>query len=201
MNQVSGRVLVVDDDPKVRRVMVRILESVGYEGLVAESATQADVLLEAEVIDLIILDVAMPVKSGMQYLPEVKNKHPDVAVIMLTGEHLLSQAVKAMSDGALDYVTKPAETADLISRIERARALQARALESKTYQRKLEDIVDDLNGRLNERDRQLSALTSLHQLNASQEQTVVRAYDQFRDAVGSLSSAVEILVGTTRVGS
>ena len=99
----------------------------------------------------------MPGKSGVDFLQDIKAQHPDVAVIMLTGIAAVSP-VMAMRDGAYDYATKPVSIGELVIRVENALARRALLLENRAYQRRLEQIVDELNARNEHRKRELEAL-------------------------------------------
>lgn len=70
-----------------------------------------------ENFDLVLLDITMPGKSGIEFLPEIKDNDPDVAVVMLTGIADVSVGVKAMREGAFDYVNKPVSLPDFIIRV------------------------------------------------------------------------------------
>ncbi len=107
MSSETKNILVVDDDNYIRIGLERGLSLEGYEVLVAENAAQATELLHENQIDLVLLDVNMPGRSGMELLPDIVAEYPDVAVIMLTGDGDLSAAVVAMREGAYDYAVKP----------------------------------------------------------------------------------------------
>ena len=102
-----GNVLVVDDEPAVRRVLALALRAQGHTIHEADDGRQAlDILREREV-DLVITDWRMPRMTGDELLQEVQRLHPGVDVIMMTGFGSIESAVHAMQSGAVDYMTKP----------------------------------------------------------------------------------------------
>ena len=102
----TARILAVDDEENIREMLRRGLERTGYEVVTAESAGRAANLLDGEEFDLVLLDITMPGKSGIDFLPEIIAKYPELAVIMLTGIADVSTGVRAMREGAHDYVNK-----------------------------------------------------------------------------------------------
>ena len=103
---VNTGILVVDDDQDLLNLLQHELTRAGYECLTAESALVAEEMLRLQAIDMVILDITMPGKSGMELLRQINNQYPDIAVIMLTGETDVTIAVQAMRQGAHDYCTK-----------------------------------------------------------------------------------------------
>lgn len=124
------RLLVVDDDPKFRRFMHRGLVDCGYECMTAADAEEAERVLlgdEAAGIDLVLLDVMMPGRSGWELLDDLRQRGFSTPVIFLTARHEVEERVKGLRLGADDYILKPFEFAELLARIEvvarRTRAL------------------------------------------------------------------------------
>ncbi len=101
------RILVVDDDESLRRVTEVQLQEEGYDVATAASGEEALQLLEGGPYDLVISDLKMPGMSGVDLLREVRQRHPEVVVILLTAFGTVETAVEAMKLGAYDYVTKP----------------------------------------------------------------------------------------------
>ena len=100
-------ILVVDDEESIRDLLKEYLSSQGFEAQVASNVDSALALLSAGHFDLVLSDVRMPGKSGLELLEEMKRKFPDVGVVLLTACEDMSLAVEAMKTGALDYVLKP----------------------------------------------------------------------------------------------
>ena len=117
----SARILVVDDEEIVIRSCLRVLEGNGYEIDVAHDGHEALRKVESNTYDVMILDIMMPNLGGMEVLRRVKETHPDVDVIMITGLSQIDTAVQAMKLGAFDYISKPFEPDELKLVVQRAR--------------------------------------------------------------------------------
>ncbi len=106
-NDMSNKILVVDDEKVVRRELRKFLEGKGYDVAEAYSGDEAIEVYKRESPDVILLDIRMPGKDGVETLHELKALDPDASVIMVTAVHEEEIAKKAMSEGAFDYITKP----------------------------------------------------------------------------------------------
>jgi two-component system KDP operon response regulator KdpE len=115
----AGRILVVDDEPQIRRVMRTTLVASGYEVSEARSGEEALEKVRAERFDLILLDMNMPGMGGIEACRAIRTGS-DVAVIMLTVRNSEQDKVDALDAGADDYVTKPFSTPELLARIRAA---------------------------------------------------------------------------------
>ena len=125
-NPPKPQTLIIDDEPQLRKVYAKLL---GYEGHnVTEAATGADGLSKAHAgINLILCDVRLPDRSGIDLLPELKQRAPLAPVIMLTAYGTIADGVEAMRRGAFDYLTKGDSDAQLLVRVAQALAsVQAR---------------------------------------------------------------------------
>ena len=109
--------LAVDDDPLFLRSMARILASQPYTLITAQDAETALQKMESEPIDLVLLDIQMPGRDGIALLRDITSLYPDVPVFMLTGNGSINQAVQAIKLGAVDFLEKPCEPANLIGRL------------------------------------------------------------------------------------
>jgi two-component system nitrogen regulation response regulator GlnG len=114
------KILVVDDEPDVRSVLVACLAAAGFETQEAADGDEAVTAARADRPAVILLDVAMPRQGGMETLPELKRIVPDVPIIMCTAYMDLQTAVRAMRLGAYDYLTKPFDPELLILTVRRA---------------------------------------------------------------------------------
>jgi two-component system, OmpR family, KDP operon response regulator KdpE len=115
----AGRILVVDDDPQLRRMMRATLTAKGYEVGDARTGEEALEKLRAEPYDLVLLDIHMPVMAGMEACQAIR-ANSEVAIIMLTVSNSEKDKVAALDSGADDYVTKPFNTPELLARIRAA---------------------------------------------------------------------------------
>src|SRR5881296_3589264 len=112
--------LVVDDEPRLRRVLVRLLEGEGFTCAEAGSGTEALEKMHAEPVPLVISDLRMPQMDGVTLLREILARWPDTAVIVVTAVAEVESAVACLQLGALDYVAKPFHLDEV-----RARVMQA----------------------------------------------------------------------------
>ena len=121
------QILAVDDDAIVRDLIVDLLDEAGFEVRAVESTDAALAAIEERDFDLVLTDLQMPGKDGLELLSTLRELRPDTPVILMTAFGSIQTAVRAMRAGALDYVTKPFEAETLLVAIERA--LEHRALE------------------------------------------------------------------------
>jgi DNA-binding response OmpR family regulator len=119
LNTSKNKILFVDDDAQLRGMVKEELAAAGYVLDEASDAPQAMEMLRSGNYDLILLDITLPGKSGMDVLKFVKEEGLRCRVIMLTGMVGLSAAVDSMKLGAADYVTKPYNINYLLASIER----------------------------------------------------------------------------------
>jgi DNA-binding NtrC family response regulator len=101
------RILIVDDEPNIRRILQSALEKAGWQAITAEDARGALTQLDSGTFDCMLTDVTMPGMSGYELLREAKAKWPEMPVIIMTAFGTIPQAVQAIRDGAFEYVTKP----------------------------------------------------------------------------------------------
>ena len=154
----SVKCLVVDDEPRLRRVLVRLLEGEGFTCAEAGSGTEALEMLHHEQVPLVISDLRMPQMDGVGLLREIIAKWPDTAVIVVTAVAEVESAVACLQLGALDYVAKPFHLDEV-----RARVMQA--LDKRRLKMELEDYRHNLEQRVQEQARRIEEL-SLERLQA-----------------------------------
>jgi DNA-binding NtrC family response regulator len=114
------KVLVIDDDASLRRVMEMQLEEIGCDVLAVASGKEALGVLEEATLDLVITDLRIPGMSGMDILKSLRKDHPELTVIMVTAYGTVRTAVEAMKAGAYDYLTKPIDYDELTLVVNRA---------------------------------------------------------------------------------
>jgi DNA-binding NtrC family response regulator len=114
------RVLIVEDDAPARKGMADLLSLWGYEVATAGDGVEALERVSEESPAVVVSDLVMPGMDGLGLLSALRVDHPDVAVIMLTGQGSIESAVQAMKEGAYDYLTKPLDPARLQVLLERA---------------------------------------------------------------------------------
>ncbi|HEY3457207.1 MAG TPA: sigma-54 dependent transcriptional regulator [Bryobacteraceae bacterium] len=116
----AGRILIVDDEESLRRVLQVQLENRGHEISLAKNGLEALALLADSPYDLVLTDLRMPGLSGLELLKRIRANHPGTEVILLTAFGTIENAVEAMQSGAYHYVTKPVRFDELAIVVERA---------------------------------------------------------------------------------
>jgi EAL domain-containing protein (putative c-di-GMP-specific phosphodiesterase class I)/CheY-like chemotaxis protein len=118
-----GRILVVDDEPAIVRVVSRMLTAAGYEVATAADGMRAVDLLANGTFDAILTDLEMPGMNGIQFLQAVRRRDSEVPVVLMTGSPDLQSAVLAVEHGALQYLVKPVKMDELGKIVARAVSL------------------------------------------------------------------------------
>ncbi|MBZ0253949.1 MAG: response regulator, partial [Candidatus Methylomirabilis sp.] len=134
------RVLVIDDEADLRAFLAEALRKRGYEVAEAGSAEEGLAVLAAEPFDVIVTDVRLPGRGGLEALPELREAAPDAIVVVMTAYGSNELAWKALKLGACDFFTKPFKTAELETVLQRA-----------LERRRMEREIRDLRARIQER--------------------------------------------------
>lgn len=113
-------ILIIDDDPGLRKTLADILKDKGYEAITAKDGAEGLSSMHNCAIDLAIIDVGLPDMSGLDVLSRIKSDHPSAAVIILTGNATLESAIEATNRGAFSYLMKPYGIEQLMLQIKRA---------------------------------------------------------------------------------
>jgi len=132
--------LVADDDPGLRESLERTLTREGYRVVLASDGRAALERVQAGGVDLIVTDLRMPGLTGLELLRAAKAIMPDVDVILLTAFGTVEEAVKAMKDGAYDFLTKPFRREQLIKLVDKALERRDLIEQNKALKKQLEDI-------------------------------------------------------------
>jgi PAS domain S-box-containing protein len=114
------RILLVDDEPSIRWTMAEFLKRARYEALTASDFDNALAVFSENEIDVAVVDIVLPRKSGIQLLEELHSRNPDLPIIMMTGEPNLSQLPDIVRAGAYDFITKPVTKEALLKSVARA---------------------------------------------------------------------------------
>src|SRR5512143_3324234 len=117
MDQASSTILIVDDEPNLRRILAVILQRAGYQVSTAGTGHEAMEQLQANSFDLTFLDLKMPDVNGLDLLPKIRKLHPDMPVLILTAHATLDSAIEAVRGGARDYLLKPIDPPQILLRV------------------------------------------------------------------------------------
>jgi DNA-binding NtrC family response regulator len=114
------RVLLVDDEAEIPRILAKRLGRRGYDCVIALNGREALEIMEADPCPLVILDIKMPIMGGMEALAHIVERWPKTRVIVLSGHADMQLAVQAMTQGAFGYLMKPVDFEALLFKIEDA---------------------------------------------------------------------------------
>jgi putative nucleotidyltransferase with HDIG domain len=165
------RVLVVDDEETIRAALVRYLRAQGYEAEAADSGATALDLLDKQRFAVMLCDVRMPEMTGLEVVPSALRVDGDLAILMLTAVNDAATATDALSQGAMDYLVKPIELAELQRAVERAAHRRHLEIERRRVE---EHIREEVELRTMELEREKDAL---HQLTIGVAETLINAME------------------------
>jgi len=138
MAKKKGTILIVDDEKDIRSLLCQKLKIEGYRCKEAESADDALHKMKTKPVDMVLLDIRMHGKSGVELLPEIRDSYPDTAVIMATVVTDMSTAIQCMRQGAYDYLSKPFNLDEVVFSVKRALEKRRLELENRDYQQHME---------------------------------------------------------------
>jgi len=136
----NGTILVVDDDPDIRDILRDTLESLGAKIVTAANGQECLDRFDQVAPDLVLLDIEMPIKNGLDVLKGLRQRHGDATVIMITAYGTIERAVQAMKQGAYDFITKPFDLDHIALTVEKA-------LEREKLKRGLEHFAEEAGER------------------------------------------------------
>jgi putative two-component system response regulator len=137
----SAKILVVDDETYVCELLVRSLTSVGYKCASAFNVDMALKAMEKEEFQLVLSDIIMPGRSGIELLHIIRDRYPDVAVLMVTAIDDRQTGIMALEAGAFGYLIKPLERNELLINVVNALERRSERLASREYERHLAEHV------------------------------------------------------------
>jgi response regulator RpfG family c-di-GMP phosphodiesterase len=164
-----GRILIVDDEQGIRRLLSDVLGLEGFDCSDTSGGTEALELLETQPFDAVISDLRMPGTSGLELLEAVHEKLPQVAFLMATAVDDVRVGIQAMKAGADDYLVKPFQLDGVLTALDRSIQRKRLEREVENYRQRLEDMVD-------QRTRQLQVAMK----------RVEQAYDETLDALSTV---------------
>ncbi|PYT93644.1 MAG: DNA-binding response regulator [Acidobacteria bacterium] len=122
----KGSILVVDDESEIREGLELLLKGEGYGVASADTGESGLAKLEEHPFDLLLLDVSLPDRNGLDMLKEVRRRDPDLSVVLITAYGSIDMARAAFKNGAIDYITKPWSNDELLAQV--AQAVESRRL-------------------------------------------------------------------------
>jgi len=137
-------ILIVDDEPNLRMTLSLILQREGYVVTTAGDADEAHEQLKAKPFDLAFLDIKMSKKSGLVLLTEIKQIYPDMPVLLLTAFASLDSAIEAVRRGAADYLLKPIDPAQILSRVKQVLS-QYQPIRRRAIMNEMQRLLGELN--------------------------------------------------------
>src|SRR5713101_2765124 len=162
------KILIVDDEEPIREVVATMLEAQGFVCAAVCNGREAQEQIQRMPPDLVLSDMIMPEMDGVRLLDWLRQYDPDIPVIMVTAIHDISTALEAIRRGAYDYILKPFEKDQLFLGVGRALQHRRLVIENRSYQRGLEQEVEERTAQLR------GALAQLEQ-----------SYDDTLEALGS----------------
>lgn len=186
-----SRVLIIDDEKSIRITLCEFLKNEGYEADSAPDAQTAYEMLKKNDYDVVVTDIIMPRVSGIELLSKIRKLSDTIQIIIMTGEPTVNTAIKAVQNGAYDYLTKPLNKQNLLETVRHAAEVkklhdEKANLENQNlnYQKSLENIVEERTNALKNAMQGIIFLLS----------SVVEVRDPYtaghQRRVGNLSSAI-----------
>ena len=143
------KILIADDEADIRELLGDFLEEEGYECILASNAYDAlEKYKSNNAVDLVMSDIQMPGKTGLELLSDIKEIDEDVMVVMISAVKDIESAIAAMSKGAYDYVAKPFKLTEVALVAKKAIDKRKLILQNKEYQQELERMVADRTAEL-----------------------------------------------------
>src|SRR5467141_2667148 len=130
----KGSILVIDDESEIREGLELLLTSEGYGVSCAGTGESGLAKLERRPYDLLLLDVSLPDRNGLDLLKEIHRRDPHLSVVLITAYGSIDMARAAFKNGAMDYITKPWSNDELLAQV--AQAVESRRLREENVQLK-----------------------------------------------------------------
>lgn len=173
MNNNNLRILIVDDEPLVRKSLYDALRGDGYIASMASDGEEAIQKIEKNGFDIVISDIKMPKLDGIGLLKKIKAGHSDIAVIIITGHGNIESAVEAMKTGAFDYVTKPIVDSEIKLILNKIKERNLLLAENASLRRKLADSVKSKFHNLVGRDPKMQKIYNMIEAVSDSKATVI----------------------------
>ncbi|MBF0100220.1 MAG: fused response regulator/phosphatase [Desulfobacterales bacterium] len=190
-----ANILIIDDEPLIRKTLKKNLELEGYSVQLAEDGVQGIQLCHETPVDIIILDIKMPKMSGLEVLKEIKKTPSYTEVIMITGHGEIESAIEAMKSGAFAYIRKPIDSDELEIEIKKAADRIELKKRLDEYTKQLEIQNNDLTVAQAKLESLYSYLRREYDIATHVFRNVIRNKDLKCKNVRILSSPVDVVCG------
>lgn len=147
---ITGKILIIDDEPALRQTLARILQQVGLEVTTAENGEQGLAYLETTRFDLVYMDIRMPGLAGLDVLELMQFRYPWLPVVMFTAQPDIDSAVQSLRRGATDYLLKPIKPEMIIERTKIILLAQQKERRKREIQAQIEALQAELKSLDNE---------------------------------------------------
>jgi DNA-binding NtrC family response regulator len=137
-----NKILIVDDEKKMRHILQIILEQKGYRTEQASNGSEALELIKKYHYAMVITDLKMPVMDGLELIREIKKIDPDYPVVVLTAYGSIDSAVDAIREGAIDYITKPFEEEKILLTVQRSIRFSELVEEKRIHREELSEFFE-----------------------------------------------------------
>ncbi len=157
LRKTMHKILIVEDEIKIAQSLQQVLEEEGYGVSCAVTGEEGFFLINTEIFDVVILDIMLPGRSGLEILEALRRRDTQTLVLILTARDALEDRVAGLDSGADDYMIKPFAVSELLARI---RVLLRRGRSEQVFQLQLAGLSLDLVAREARRDGQPLELTT-----------------------------------------
>lgn len=141
---ITGHILIIDDEASLRKTLARILQQAGFEVTTAESAEQGLDYMKTNQFDMVLTDLRMPGMHGMDALKLIHINYPTLPVVLFTAQPDINSAVEALRQGATDYLLKPIKPETIIERTRNILINQQREKRKHEIQLQIETLQNEL---------------------------------------------------------
>jgi DNA-binding response OmpR family regulator len=141
----SQTILIIDDEPNLRKTLAIILQKAGYTVTTAGHADEAHKLLQAGAFDLVFCDIRMPDKDGLTLLEEIRENYTEMPIVLLTAHASLDSAIEAVRKGATDYLLKPIDPEDILARVRHILKNAAQPKRRRKIMQEMQNLLAELN--------------------------------------------------------